>query len=90
MKKILVLCLLIIFAMGNMCFAQSAAGDQHTYGVDRAPDGLNNPQELCKRHHCRHRHQHRHHHRQHHDDGDLAEDIVKGAIIIGIAHEIFD
>jgi len=99
MKKIVVLCLLIIFAMGNLCFAQSAAAerDHDPYYVVTGQDGLYNPQPLYKNRHGRHhqRHykhhkHHRHHKHHHHDDDDFAEDVVKGILILGIAHEVFD
>ncbi len=99
MKKIIVFCLLIIFALGNICFAQTTAAERehHTYYVSTGQDSLENPQPLNGNRHRRnhrpyrhHKHYNHHKHHNHHDDDDFAEDVVKGIIILGIAHEVFD
>lgn len=92
MKKVIIICILIIFALGNVCYAHSAGndGDCNTYfiGAEKAAyHDMGGPEEQCGGHGHRHHRHHRHH--RDHDDDDC-EDIIKGIIILGIVKEVLD
>lgn len=97
MKKILVACLIIIFSMGNICFAQNANGanDHNAYYINDGrvyQDADRSSTELSSRdrNNKHHKHHKNHKHHKHHDDDDHGKDIIKGIIILGVLKEILD
>lgn len=100
MRKIVIFCLIIIFALGNVCYAQSMAGHDYNraYSIGiarmdgdtvRAPDELRG-RDRHHRHQSQHKHRKHHKHHKHHDRDNDCADIIKGIIILGIVKEIID
>lgn len=98
MQRIVTICLIILFTLGNICYAQATGKHDRNnyYGIsigrvdNDAVRALAEQHGRDRRHHSHHKNRKHEKHHRNHDRDDNSGDIIKGIIILGIVKEILD